>query len=118
MPSLENLPSLPTTPPNPRQVACADGRVKLFGALGVEKSLESSGCRTHRTRAAEESVDGVKGQRFGCGTRQLLFLRNRGILVRLSEVRCGNVWIWEKGWGESVINATCATGASWCHCQR
>ena len=49
-------------------VATSDGRVKLFGHLGVEKTLYSSAKKVS-------------------STRQLLFLPNRGILLRLSKVQ-------------------------------
>ena len=48
-------------------VGTSDGRVKIFGPLGVEKTLYSSAKKV-------------------TGTRQLLFLPNRGMLLRLSRV--------------------------------
>lgn len=49
------------------QIGTADGRVKLLGKQGVEKSLFSA-------------------SRVAYGTKQLKFVTNRGILVRVSEV--------------------------------
>lgn len=51
-------------------VGTSDGRVKLFGSLGVEKTLYSSAKKV-------------------TGTKQLTFIPNRGILLRLSRV-CGS----------------------------
>eukprot|EP00798_Chlamydomonas_sp_ICE-L_P027511 gene27511-2513_t len=47
-------------------VGTSDGRVKLIGQLGVEKTLFSASKRPF-------------------GTRQLLFVKNRGLLLRVSE---------------------------------
>lgn len=49
------------------QVGTSDGRVKLFGKEGVEVTLHSSSRKHH-------------------ATRQLLFLQNKGIVIRISQV--------------------------------
>ncbi|GAX80417.1 hypothetical protein CEUSTIGMA_g7856.t1 [Chlamydomonas eustigma] len=54
-------------------VGTSDGRVKLFGRLGVEKTLYSSA-------------------RKPSGTKQLVFHSNRGILLRLSKAGIVEVW--------------------------
>ena len=51
----------------------SEGRIKVIGKQGVEKTLQSASKRPY-------------------GTRQLLFLPNCGVLVRVSEVR-GTQWV-------------------------
>jgi hypothetical protein len=73
----------PMHPCIPMQVGTCDGRVKIFGQLGVEKTLYSNAKRVHTTR-------------------QLLFLQNRGLLIRIDEARVPNM--------HACIDAHC------CHC--
>ena len=49
------------------QVATSDGKIKLFGRPGVERTLYSSA-------------------KYPFATKQLLFLNNRGVLVRVAKV--------------------------------
>lgn len=49
------------------QIGTYDGRIKVFGAAGVERTIYSA-CT------------------YAYGTRQLEFIPNRGVLIRISEV--------------------------------
>jgi hypothetical protein len=63
------MPMLP-----PAQVSTRDGRVRIFGREGVERSLARNGCG---------SGSGLPPQ----PSRQLFFLSNRGAVARLDQVK-------------------------------
>lgn len=67
----------------------SDGRVKLFGKLGIEKTLYSSARKVS-------------------GTRQLLFLPSRGVLLRIAKVRTG-------GYTYSPCDTVMQTQSFWLH---